>query len=270
MDSLHNGKAALNERLNKAITEAIGKIEDPKQKKILTSMLNRLSESLNLLDYLSVKLEKPYDKGGRKAKSKLLTIALGPRVALVLIAIALLSAFVLLFGGSSKFVIIMLLATLLLLIREFMLLLQRAREADKPAEAPAQAELMIDADLAGRFLDQHKSKLVNDSASYCALFEGENVTTENSLESELADMYTSLYEAQVENPKIDDFKYSITKAESIMRSFGLIPVSYEDKPSLFDVEEEDYPSQMRFPAIVHAKDGTVVKKGFYIKNNTNH
>ena len=268
MDSLHNGKAVLTEQLNKTITEAISRVEDLKQKKILTSMLNRLTESLSLLDYLSVKIDKPYTKGG-KAPSRLLKLALGPRIAIILLAVALLSGFILLFGGSSKFTIIMLLSTMLLLIRELVLLLQRAREADKPTADPAQAELMIETDLAQKFLERQEGKLVNDSAAYCALFVGETVTQNNSIEKDLAEMYTSLFEAQVENPRIDDFKYSITKAELILRQFGLIAVSYEEKPSLFDIDEEDYPSQMRFPAIVHAQDGTVVKKGFYIKNKSN-
>lgn len=278
MEYLQTGKNRLKEYVKKSGSEAINSVGEIGQKRVLGVLTQRRGEALDLLDCLEARVDAPYLESGASRKRKLDVEALlvSPAIAIALALIALIAASFQTFIGASnppvnlpvKWSVILLLSILLLLGQAIYAISRKPKAKEAEAE-PARAQIMLDVDKATMLLSKQNGKLVTDSQSICDMFSGRQMDSMNSFTGELVKMYASLFEARVDNPPTEDFNYSLTLAELLLKRAGLKAIPYsEEKKSLFDIQEEAYRDEMRCPAIIREKDGVLIRKGEYIKNSS--
>ena len=127
--------------------------------------------------------------------------------------------------------------------------------------------MLLDTEQAKVQMEKQLSRLIADSEAVCGMFQSQALDGMNAYEDELEKLYASLYEAKLDRPECEEFNYSLTMAEMMLRQIGLKTVAYsEEKKKLFNIDVEDYRDEMRTPAIVREKTGEVVRKGEYIRN----
>ncbi|MBR0227732.1 MAG: hypothetical protein IJQ62_05225 [Clostridia bacterium] len=278
MEYLQTGKNRLKEYVKKSGSEAINSVGEIGQKRVLGVLTQRRGEALDLLDCLEARVDAPYLESGasRKRKPDVEALLVSPAVTIVLALIALIAAsFLTIIGASSppvnlpvKWSVILLLSILLLLGQAIYAISRKPKAKATEAE-PARAQIMLDVDKATMLLSKQNGKLVTDSQSICDMFSGRQMDSMNSFTGELVKMYASLFEARVDNPATEDFNYSLTLAELLLKRAGLKAIPYsEEKKSLFDIQEEAYRDEMRCPAIIREKDSVLIRKGEYIKNSS--
>lgn len=278
MEYLQTGKNRLKEYVKKSGSEAINSVGEIGQKRVLGVLTQRRGEALDLLDCLEARVDAPYLESGasRKRKPDVEALLVSPAVTIALALIALIAAsFLTIIGASSppvnlpvKWSVILLLSILLLLGQAIYAISRKPKAKATEAE-PARAQIMLDVDKATMLLSKQNGKLVTDSQSICDMFSGRQMDSLNSFTGELVKMYASLFEARVDNPATEDFNYSLTLAELLLKRAGLKAIPYsEEKKSLFDIQEEAYRDEMRCPAIIREKDGVLIRKGEYIKNSS--
>jgi len=99
------------------------------------------------------------------------------------------------------------------------------------------------------------------------MFASQNLDQMNAFENEVVKIYSSLYEAKLDNPEVHDFSYAVTLTELLLEKLGLKTIGYSrENESMFTIERADYHDEMRCPAIVRVKNGELVRKGEFIKN----
>ncbi len=276
MEYLQTGKNRLKEYVKKSGSEAINSAGEVGQKRVLGILTQRRGEALDLLDCIEARADAPYleSSASRKRKLDVEALLVSPAIAIALALIALIAASFQTFIGASnppvnlpvKWSVILLLSILLLLGQAIYAISRKPKAKEAEAE-PARVQIMLDVDKATMLLSKQNSKLVTDSQSICDMFSGRQMDSMNTFTGELVKMFASLYEAKVDNPTTEDFNYSLTLAELLLKRAGLKAVPYsEEKKNLFDIQEEDYRDEMRCPAIIREKDGVLIRKGEYIKN----
>lgn len=278
MEYLQTGKNRLKEYVKKSGSEAINSVDEIGQKRVLGVLTQRRGEALDLLDCLEARVDAPYLESGasRKRKPDVEALLVSPAVTIALALIALIAAsFLTIIGASSppvnlpvKWSVILLLSILLLLGQAIYAISRKPKAKEAEAE-PARVQIMLDVDKATMLLSKQNGKLVTDSQSICDMFSGRQMDSMNTFTGELVKMYASLFEARVDNPTTEDFNYSLTLAELLLKRAGLKAIPYsEEKKSLFDIQEEAYRDEMRCPAIIREKDSVLIRKGEYIKNSS--
>lgn len=279
MTKMQTGKKDLKQYLGHTGMGIIKEMQDTNQKRVMGALVQRVGDDLDMLDYVQAQVLMPDETAAKENRGTVRAILTSPIVTLLLAGGAM--AFVFLcwqnFWRMSVHVVkpafvfdpnwlLLLLFALLLFGQAIFQLVIRAKAKSAAPSAP-EAQLMLDAERAKVQMEKQLSKLINDTEAICGMFQNQQLESVNTYEDELVKLFASLYEAKVDRPDCEEFNYSLTMAEMMLRQIGLKAVPYsEEQKALFTVETEDYPSQMRYPAIVRERTGEVVKKGEYIQN----
>lgn len=272
------GKDELKDYVKRSGMKAVGGMEDTNRKRVMGVLLQRQADALDVLDCVKAEAEMPYDAAAGKKKGKLEQIISSPVFTLLFALGAIVYTFLAVFsfrsdaaartapGFANNAWIYVLLLSLLILGQSVYRLVKRAKAA-VPSQPQPKVRLLLDMDAAKVQLEKRLSRLMNDSEAVCGMFQSQRLDGMNAYEDELVKLYASLYEAKVDRPECEEFNYSLTMAELMLRQIGLKAVPYsEEQKQLFNIDVEDYRDEMRVPAIVREKTGEVVRKGEYIQN----
>ena len=270
-------KDDLKDYVKRSGMKAASGMEDTNRKRMMGVLVQRQADALDLLDCVKTKAEMPSGMVEAKKNAKdylisspLFTLLFSLSV-ICFTAIAVCSVRPEAFApGAPVFVNnhwkFILLFALLIAGQSIYRLVRRAKTAAHSQPQP-EARLLLDVDVAKVQLEKQLSRFMNDSEAVCGMFQSQQLDGMNAYEDELVKLYASLYEAKVDLPECEEFNYSLTMAEVMLRQIGLKTVAYsEERKALFNIDVEDYRDEMRFPAIVREKTGEVVRKGEYIQN----
>ena len=281
MTGIQAGKKDLKVYLGHAGTDIVKEMRETDQKRIMGALVHRLSDGLDVLDCVQARARMPGEAAAEEGKGRIHAVLTSPAVTLLFSAGTIMFAFLAWravrripagqvspapeFGMHWLF---LLLSALLLLGQAVFLLAVKVK--GKPSEnTHPEAQVLLDVERARVQMEKQLSGLIIDTEAVCGMFHDQRLESANAYEDELVKLFTSLYEAKVDRPECDEFNYSLTMAEMMLRQIGLKTVSYsEEHRSFFNVEAEDHPDQMRFPAVVRALSGEVVRKGEYIRKFT--
>ena len=277
MTKMQTGKKDLKQYLGHAGMGIIKEMQDISQKRVMGALVKLLGDDLDMLDYAQAQVQMPDKAVTQENKGTIRAILTSPVVTLLLAMGAI--AFTLLCSQNFRRIpadtvnpvfvfdqnwLLLLLCALMLLGQAIFLI--KAKAKPSLPSAP-EAQLMLDVERAKVQMEKQLSKLITDTEAICGMFQNQQLESANTYEDELVKLFASLYEAKVDRPDCEEFNYSLTMAEMMLRQIGLKAVPYsEEQKALFTVETEDYPSQMRFPAVIRERTGEVVKKGEYIQN----
>ena len=277
MTKMQTGKKDLKQYLGHAGMGIIKEMQDINQKRVMGALVKLLGDDLDMLDYVQAQVHLPDETLAQENKGTIRAILTSPVVTLLLAMGAI--AFTLLCSQNFRRIpaetvnpvfvfdqnwLLLLLCALMLLGQAIFLI--KAKAKPSLPSAP-EAQLMLDVERAKVQVEKQLSKLITDTEAICGMFQNQQLESANAYEDELVKLFASLYEAKVDRPDCEEFNYSLTMAEMMLRQIGLKAVPYsEEQKALFTVETEDYPSQMRFPAVVRERTSEVVKKGEYIQN----
>ena len=279
MTKMQTGKKDLKQYLGHAGMGTIKEMQDISQKRVMGALVQRMGDDLDMLDYVQAQVLMPDETAAKENKGTIRAILTSPVVTLLLAVGAIAFAFLCtqnfhrmpadtvnpFFVFDQNWLLLLLCALLLLGQAIFQLVIKAKAKAALPS-AP-EAQLMLDVERAKVQMEKQLSKLITDTEAICGMFQNQQLESNNTYEYELVKLFTSLYEAKVDRPDCEEFNYSLTMAEMMLRQIGLKAVPYSDEQkALFTVETEDYPSQTRYPAIVRERTGEVVRKGEYIQN----
>ncbi len=272
MTYLQNGKNELKDYVKASGLKVIESLEETSQKRVLGVLVQRQGEALDLLDCVQVKTRPEYAEKTRKIT--LDGIVLSPVLpalfalgATVFTLICVLSAKPQPEGAAPDLRWLYVLLFSLLTLGQSVYHLVRKAGAKRPQAVKPSAEAVLDTDAAKLKLEKQLSRLMSDSEALCCMFHNQKLEGAGAYEDELVKLFASLYEAKVDRPDCEEFSYSLTLAEMMLRQLGLRTVPYSEENSrLFNIETEDYHDEMRTPAVVRAKTGEVVRKGEYIRN----
>ena len=279
MTKMQTGKKDLKQYLGHTGMGIVKEMQDTNHKRVMGALIQRLCDDLDILDYVQSQVQRPDEAAAKENKGTIRAILASPVVTLLLAVGALAFAFLCclniwrmpadavnpVFVFDQNWLLLLLFALLLLGQAVFQLAI-RAKAKAAIQSAP-EAQLMLDVERAKVQMEKQLTKLIADAEAICGMFQNQQLESTNTYEDELVKLFTSLYEAKVDRPDCEEFNYSLTMAEMMLRKIGLKLTPYSDEHrALFTVETEDYPSQMRFPAIVRERTGEVVKKGEYIQN----
>lgn len=272
------GKDELKDYVKRSGMKAVSSMEDTNRKRVMGVLIQRQSEALDLLDCVKAKAHMPSETVEAKKKAKLEYLISSPLFTLLFAFSVICSTSIAVCSvrsdafapGTPVFVnnhwLFILLFALLIAGQAIYRLVKRAKPT-APVQPKPEAEVLLDVDAAKVLLEKQLSRLITDSEAVCGMFQSQRLDGMNAYEDELVRLYTSLYEAKVDRPECEEFNYSLTMAEMMLRQIGLKTVPYsEEQKKLFNIEVEDYRDEMRFPAIVREKTGEVVRKGEYIQN----
>ena len=274
---LQKGKNELKEYVKQSGVKAIGTLEDTMQKRVLGMLVQRQGEALDLMDDVQAAVRAPLAEVPGRKRIRSDQILLSPVITAALSVAAIVFTFISALsgrpvpaenaGGGIQWQWLWVLLAALLILGQAVYGLIRKNGADKPEKVQITAELTLDLDRARLRQEKQLSRLMNDSQAVCAMFRGQQLDGANLCEDELVKLYASLFEAKVDRPDVAEISYSLTMAELLLRQHGLTPVPYsEEKKTLFNIGNEDYHDELRCPAIVRTKTGTLVRKGEYIRN----
>lgn len=266
------GKDELKDYVKRSGMKAVSEMEGTERKRVMGVLTQRQADALDVLDCVKAKAEMPYDAATGMKKGKLEQIVSSP-IFTLLFAFCVIdftflaaSSFRAASGPENTAWILTLLFAFLILGQSIYRLVRRAKAAS-PSRPQPEARLLLDVDAAKVQLEKQLSRFMNDSEAICGMFQSQRLDSMNTYEEELVKLYASLYEAKVDRPECEEFNYSLTMAEMMLRRIGLKAVPYsQEQKHMFNIEVEDYRDEMRFPAIVREKTGEVVRKGEYIQN----
>ena len=275
------GKDELKDYVKRSGMKAVSEMESTDRKRVMGVLVQRQADALDVLDCVKAKAEMPYDAATRMKKGKLEQIISSPIFTLLFAFCVIDFAFLAVSsfradaavqaasGSANTAWILTLVCAFLILGQSIYRLVRRAKTAS-PSQPQPEARLLLDADAAKVQLEKQLSRFMNDSEAICGMFQSQRLDGMNAYEDELVKLYASLYEAKVDRPECEEFNYSLTIAEMMLRQIGLKAVPFsEEQKQLFNIEVEDYRDEMRTPAIVREKTGEVVRKGEYIQNRGN-
>ena len=278
MKNLQTGKNELKEYTKRSGMDLIKGMQETRQKRVMGVLIQRQSDALDVLDCVQAQTGMPYDPMEKENRGRLQMILTSPIMTMLSTLGALVFTFLAALNAqhasaeaipaSHRYWLLILLFVLLILGQAvFRLVLSIKTRAKRSAMPAPEVQVLLDVDKARVQTEKRLSRLMTDSEAICGMFDGQYLEGANAYQDELVKLYASLYEAKVDRPDCAEMNYSLTLAEMLLRQLGLKTVIYsEEKKALFNVEKEDYPNQMRFPAIVLEKTGEVVKKGEYIQN----
>ncbi|MDO5702348.1 MAG: hypothetical protein Q4G47_03225 [Lachnospiraceae bacterium] len=277
MEDLQKCKKEIIRYISAAGDSLTEDLKDPDEKRIAELMFLRQRDWVKLLDCVRAETEVPYIKpGGKNIKSIIKETVTGDLIKMILsISSVLFGALLIIdassgtpgnFSGRWGYGLMISLVVLLGLCIYSMLI--RSKEQNEILSQPSPAAYaVIDEERAKALIRKLTAKLPGDAKDVCSVFAGQQSGSSHIFRNDLIRMYTSLYEAHVDNPGITDFNYALGIAELMLHRTGLKAVPYSDADQhLFDIEEEDYRDEMRYPAIVSEDSGAVVKRGEYIRN----
>jgi len=263
MVTIEEGKIQLQEQLKQAGYEMIRDENDLQKKRIAGTLLKRQGDVLEILDCVESEIKPEYFvKRGRKGKGRLVRILLHPAVSIIL-SLAALVFMVLSIQSQEWYVTAVILA--LLTVQSICRLIKDSKANDLVPEPEAQT--VIDMERAELVLERISGKCGIDCETICNMFASQNLDQMNAFENEVVKIYSSLYEAKLDNPEVHDFSYAVTLTELLLEKLGLKTIGYSrENESMFTIERADYHDEMRCPAIVRVKNGELVRKGEFIKN----
>lgn len=249
----------------------VQEIKDDRQKRILGVLAQRQMEGLRILECVQAREEVSQEKG--RQKPGIDQLIRSPVLSLALLTMALVSGVIVVASGASGAAAgntqwsLILICSVLLAAGQAIYQLVKGKEKKDPAAVRPKPELVIDQDKARMLLDRQCRNHLADSQAICEMFTAEYEENVGNFEADLLRLYPSLYEASVDHPEVEDLRFGITLVKMMLRKCGLEAVPYsEERKNLFNVEEADYQDQMRYPAIVRAQTGELMKKGEYIRN----
>ncbi len=231
---------------------------DMGRKRLFTAFYGRQKKCMEALRL--VRAEKPEEKPALTLaeQEKWLEILLHPAGNLVLPVIIMVLALFRLNIPTAIVCVLMLVRSVLLL------LVKQDKKKDRTEQKPMTP--YVDDDDLTQFLRSLRADVAIDVNSVMSQFATVNVKEQKNTVGDMITVFAALYEAKVDDPQNDDLSYPLSVLKSSLHRVGLEVVSYSpENAALFDVEEVNYPSQERTPAIRNREDGIIVKKGYYLK-----
>ncbi len=271
MTAIQNGREELRELIRNTGHTMIDKAEETQQKRIIGTISQRLEDALGVLDSVEAEAaEQAAASGGKSLKEKAVKLLLHPAVSVGLLVCAMVpGVFLIALAGDEtqcRIWAIRLMLVLALILARAVFGLVRASRKEAAREKPA-AVAGIDLMRAKVTVTKLAGTMLGDSKAIAAMFAEEKRRAGDTFENEVIRMYSSLYEARIDNPEVEDLNYVITLAEMLLRKMGIREVLYTpEQENLFDIQEADYRDEMRVPALIREKTGEVVRKGEYIRN----
>ena len=269
------GKKELKEHVDQSGRQLIQQTEETSMKRLIGLLIRRQSDALDLLDCVEAKAETGLEAPGRKPfGQRLLSAAAHPAVSLLLSVAALIftamTASAALSasestGGSPWWMISLALLVILLIQSVLRLATDRQRRQELPKPW---AEATLDLDRAKARMDHLLKQAEIDSEEIAAIYATEPGEELRPLEEDVARLFSFLYEAKMDNPDVLELDESLSKVKQLMRRLDLRPVPYgPDNRRYFRVETADYPSQMRYPAVLRGSSGELLLPGAYVERS---
>ena len=255
MNTFEDAKRGISAAYDAACREARSenKIEGEQARKVLSILLDRQKEALTLLDSAEVSAEiAARPKARRAADNGTLRAVLYA----LLTALGVLSIFSRIAGVFTAII------ALALLVSGVSAVNASGREGEEKPELTCRAEIPEAAQTA--FSAHMSQALIRDTRDIVNLFSAGAVSAERKTEQDMAEMYQTIYFASAEDPAL--LKPVLDRQEQMLWSIGLEAAAYsENTANCFEIEEADCASQMICPAVRRKKDGSVVKRGTYIR-----
>jgi len=239
-------------------------IKSPEARKLLSLLLIRQKDALEILDAVRTEVEGEVPRAPVKSDSVAERVAYSGivnnplfRMALTgfLAAMCLVSVFV-----GSIGIIGLLIAGFLFAV-EFI----KANRHQETPEPEYVSRLSLDGAFKQNYSSRMSAGLVRDMQDIMNLFSATALDASAREESDMAEMYQTIYSAYTENREL--LQPVLDRQEQMLWRIGLEAVPYTDgMEAAFDIDEADCPSQMIYPAVRRKKDKTTVRRGSYIKS----
>ena len=141
-----------------------------------------------------------------------------------------------------------------------------AKQAEIDAKQVEIDNKQIEIDNKQKEIDAKQAEI--DSEEIAAIYATEPGEELRPLEEDVARLFSFLYEAKMDNPDVLELDESLSKVKQLMRRLDLRPVPYgPDNRRYFRVETADYPSQMRYPAVLRGSSGELLLPGAYVERS---
>ena len=280
MTYIQEGKRQLREGLETAGRELIQRTEETRQRRLTGLLLRRQGEALDWLDCVEAKAEASFDAPAKKSfGEKVLAVFAHPAATLLLALAALVLCGM---TGSTLLTVtereagsaglngtpwwILSLAAIVLLILQAVVRLVTERKKQETAPK-VYAESVLDLDRGKAISNRLLQQISIDSEEIAAVYAREPGEELRPLEEDAAKLFADLYETQQDHPEVMELEDALSRVKLLLRKLGLHPAEYgPETRRYFHVETADFPSQMRYPAVLRTKNAEVILTGEYIRN----
>lgn len=240
-------------------------IPSPQARKILSILLLRQKDALNLLDNVKSVVDGKITPVSAARKITLRSVV-SSRFVNHPVFRTVLYLLLTVFCAMSIFIkparLLPLPIAVLLFFAEAVKLFGTLSEGN--AETEYISHVSIDNASKDSFARHMSAGLVRDMQDILNLFSIQTIDTTKKTETDMAEMYQTIYDAAACNEEL--LKPVLDRQEQLLWSIGLETVDFcEETAFCFDIEDADCPSQMIHPAIRRRKDHSIVLKGSYIR-----
>lgn len=256
--NLTKGRRMAENWLDDHLQESVAAEADEDRRRLLQTLYSRQKHSMEYLSLIHLDTGTPAAEEDIRPE-RWLTILTHPAAGLLFTVLLL--AFVLLDWQLPAVIA----AILLVILAVLQLTHPALRRRQTPVIPEVHEPYLLEGEVA-RFLQQQTDRIAIDAASIADRHTVTIARERQGVADDAVEMYCALYEAQVDVPDQEALAYPLSIAKMSLLERGFEPVLYtESTASLFDVMPADCPDQLRYPAIRSRADGTVIKRGLYLR-----